>query len=210
MDWLNSFGVKSSSQQTPHKATKRRPTVVKLPGLKRLIANLGDSNHQVRCGAAQVLEQDADPVHLDRFLALVEDEHFEVRLAAIKYVCRLSDPAKAPALVARLAESDSDVRRAAAQALGPVRDPAALEPLVLSLTDEEPSVRHAAAASLEKIDPRWVRTEATKRAVPRLEALRKDPRPWIAAAAEKVLEKIRAAKDNGTEIWRRESGIRTL
>ena len=63
---------------------------------------------------------------------------------------------------------------------------------------------------LEEIDRRWVRTNAAQRAIPQIEALRTDPRPWIAAAAEKVLEKLRAAKDKDTEIWKRESGIRTL
>ena len=81
---------------------------------------------------------------------------------------------------------------------------------MLALTDEEPAVRHAAAAALEEIDPRWVRSDAAQRAIPRLEALRADPQPWIVAAAETVLEKLRAAKDKDTEVWNRESGIRNL
>ena len=182
----------------------------KLPGLKHLVAALDNPDPQVRCAAAQALQQDADPVHLPHFLTLLEDEHFELRLAAIQYLRRISNPATAPALVTHLADSDSDVRQAAAQALGSLRDLAALEPLVLSLTDEEPAVRHAAAAALEEIDPRWVRSDVVQRAIPRLEALREAPQPWIAAAAEKALEKIRAAKYSSTEFWKRESGIRTL
>jgi HEAT repeat protein len=164
----------------------------------------------VRLAAAQVLEQHADPAHLTHFLALLADEHFEVRITAIQFLRRINDPAIAPALVTHLVDSDSDVRRAAALALGTVRNPVVIEPLVLSLTDEESAVRHAAAAALEQIDSRWVRTDAAQRAIPRLEALRGDPRPWIAAAAEKVIHTLGAAKDRDTEVWNRESGIRTL
>jgi len=49
-----------------------------------------------------------------------------------------------------------------------------------------------------------------QRAIPRLEALRADPQPWIAAAAEKALMKIQAANYSSTEFWKRESGIRKL
>jgi hypothetical protein len=95
-------------------------------------------------------------------------------------------------------------------ALGPLRNSAALEPLVLALADQEPAVRRAAVVALEQINRRWVRSEAVQRATPRLEALGKDPQPWIAAAAQKVLEKLLEAKDRDTEFWNRESGIRNL
>jgi HEAT repeat protein len=181
-----------------------------MPGLQRLLTTLGDPNPQVRCTAAQALQQIADPAQLPHFFALLQDEHFEVRLAAIQGLRRFSDPAITSALVAHLVDKDSDVRRAAAQALGSVQDPAALEPLVLLLADEEPAVRHAAAAALEEINPRWVRTDALQRAIPGLEARRRDPQPWIAAAAEKALQKICAAKGSDTQLWNRESGIRNL
>ena len=200
MDWLDSTREEIEIQTAAGK----------LPNLKQLVAALDDPDAQVRCAAAQALQQDGDPVHLPQFLALLEDEHFELRLTAIQYLRRISNPAIAPALVAHLADLDSDVRRAAAQALGSVRDLAALEPLILSLTDEEPAVRHAAAAALEEIDPRWVRHDAVQRAIPRLQALRADPQPWIAAAAEKALQKIQAANYSSTEFWKRESGIRKL
>ena len=175
-----------------------------------LINSLGDPDARARQAAAQVLQQQANPAHLPHFLTLLADEHFEVRLIAIQFLRRIKDPRVVQALVLRLADSDSDVRRAAAAALGMVRSPVALEPLVLSLKDEEPAVRHAAAAALEEIDPRWVRTDAAQSAIPRLEALRGDPRPWIATAAETVLEKLRAANDKDMEVWKRVSGIRTL
>jgi HEAT repeat protein len=183
---------------------------IQIHGLKELVAALDDPDAQVRCAAAQALQERADPAHLPQFLTLLEDEHFGLRLTAIQYLRRISNPAIAQALVAHLADSDSDVRVAAAQALGSVRDLAVLEPLILSLADEEPAVRHAAAAALEEIDPRWVRHDAVQRAIPRLEALRADPQPWIAAAAEKALQKIRAANYSSTEFWKRESGIRKL
>jgi len=170
----------------------------------------GDPAARARRTAGQEVEQQAVPAHLTHFVALLADEDFEVRLKAIQCLRRLGDPVVAQALVARLADSDSDVRLAAALALGAIRNPVALESLVLSLADEEPAVRHAAAAALEQIDPRWVRTEAAQRAMPRLEALRADLRPWIVTAAEKVIEKLRAAKDKDTEVWKRESGIRNL
>jgi HEAT repeat protein len=206
----DSIRLRSGSAQRRRKAIERLTATGKLPGLKLLIASLSDPDAHVRLAAAQVLQQQADPAHLPHFLTLLVDEHFEVRLTAIQFLRRINDPQVVQALVARLADSDSDVRRAAAAALGVVRSPVALEPLVLSLTDEEPAVRHAAAAALEEIDPRWVRTDAAQRAIPRLGALRGDPRPWIATAAETVLEKLRAAKDRDTEVWKRESGIRTL
>jgi HEAT repeat protein len=180
------------------------------PSVTATLLSLGDPDARVRQAAAQVLQQQADPAHLPHFLTLLADEHFEVRLTAIQFLRRINDPLVVQALVLRLADSDSDVRRAAVAALGMVRSPVALEPLVLSLTDEEPAVRQAAAAALEEIDPRWVRTDAAQRAIPRLGALRGDPRPWIAAAAETVLEKLRAANDKDTEVWKRESGFRTL
>lgn len=210
MVWLDSIRLRSGSPRTRRKAIVSLTATGKLPGLKALIARLGDPDPRVRCAAAQVLEQQADPAHVPQFLALLGDEHFEVRLTAIQFLRRINGHVVAEALVARLADTDSDVRRAAAAALGMVRNPVALEPLVLSLTDEEPAVRHAAAAALEEIDPRWVRTDAARRAIPRLEALRGDPRPWVAAAAETVLEKLRAAKGKDTEVWNRESGIRIL
>jgi HEAT repeat protein len=175
-----------------------------------LLDSLGHPEARVRLAAAQALEQEPNPVHLTHFLTLLADEHFEVRLTAIQFLRRLADPAVAKALIPRLSDPDNDVRVAAAQALGTIRNPAALEPLVLSLTDEEAAVRHAAAAALDEIDPRWVRTDAAQRALPRLEALRKDPRPWIAAAAQKVAEALEAAKGKNTEVWKRESGIRKL
>ncbi len=175
-----------------------------------LLDKLADPDANARLAAAQALEQQANPAHLTHFLTLLADDHFEVRLTAIQYLGRLGDPATAQALIARLADPDDDVRRAAAGVLGTIRNPVALEPLVLSLTDEEAAVRHAAAAALEQIEPRWVRTNAAQRALPRLEALRKDPRPWIAAAAEKVIQALRAAKSKDTELWKRESGIRKL
>jgi HEAT repeat protein len=156
-----------------------------------------------------VVEQPV-PAHLSHFLTLLADEDFEVRLKGIQCLRSIGNPAVAQALVGRLADSDSDVRLAAAQALGAIRNPEALEPLVLSLADEERAVRHAAAAALEQIDPRWVRTDAAQRAIPRLEALRGDPRHWIVAAAEKVVEKLAAAKDKDTGVWKRKSGIRNL
>jgi len=210
MDWLRKARGDSGNPPTPPKATGGQIPAVESPGLKRLIVNLTDPSPQVRCAAAQALEQPGDPSFLSCFLNLLEDEHFEVRLVAIKYLRRINDPVVAPALIAHLDDADSDVRQAVAQALGAVRNRTALEPLILSLADEEPAVRHAAAAALEAIDPRWVRTDAARRAVLRLEALRADPRPWIVAAAERVLEKLRSSSDSSTETWKRESGIRTL
>jgi len=210
MAWLNSLLQRTGSRQTLPEATAPGAVGRNVRPQKRLVAALGDADPQVRSVAAQELGQDADPVHLSLFLTLLEDEHFEVRLAAIRYLRRISDPGIVPALIAHLTDGDSDVRRAAAQALGTARHPTAIEPLIVSLTDEEPAVRHAAAAALEEIDPRWVRTSATQSALPRLEALRQAPKPWIAAAAEKALEKIRAAQDSDTEIWKRDSGIRKL
>ena len=202
--------MRSSSRQRGRKAVESLTAAAEVPGRKSLVASLGDPDARVRLAAAQLLEQHADPAHLTYFLTLLADEHFEVRLTAVQFLGRMSNPDLAQALIPRLADSDSDVRRAAARALGAVRNPAAIEPLVLSLTDEEPAVRHAAAAALEEIDPRWVRTGAAQRAIPRLEALRGDSQPWIASAAETVLAKLRAAKDSDTEVWKRESGIRNL
>jgi len=175
MVWLDRIRLRSSSSQTRRKALESLTAAGKLPEPKLLIASLGDLDARVRLAAAQVLQQQADPAHLTHFLTLLADEHFEVRLTAIQFLGRISDPGVAQALVARLADSDSDVRRAAAQALGEIRSPVAIELLVLSLTDAEPAVRHAAAAALEQIDPRWVRTDAAQRAIPRLEALRGEP-----------------------------------
>jgi HEAT repeat protein len=175
-----------------------------------LLESLVDPDARVRLAAALVLEQMADPAHMARFTALLTDESFEVRAIAVQYLGRIRDPGAAPLLVARLADSDSDVRRAAALALGQIRDAVAIEPLVLALTDQEPSVRQAAVAALEQIDRRWIRTKAAQKAVPRLKALRQDPQPWIAAAAQKVLEKFQEAESKDTEFWNRESGIRKL
>jgi len=210
MSWLNSLRPDSGSPQPPREAVESQPADGPRSGLKRLIANLVDADPQVRLSAARMLDQAADPAYLDHFLALLEDENFQVRLTAIQYLRRISDPAVAPALVARLADQDNDVRQSAAQALGSLRHRPALEPLVLALADPEPAVRHAAAAALEDIDPRWVRTDAAQRAIPQLVELCAAPQPWIAAAAEQVLEKLRGAKDSSTETWKRESGIRNL
>ena len=213
MVWLESIRLRSGSPQTRRKAIQRLTAGGRLPRASitaTLLDRLADPDARVRSAAAQALELHADPAHLTHFLSLLADDHFEVRVTAIQFLRRIRDPDIAPALVPRLADPDSDVRRAAALALGAMRNPVALEPLVVLLADEEPAVRHAAAAALEEIDPRWVRTDAAHRATPWLEALRKDPRPWIAAAAEKVLEKLRAAQDADTEMWKRDSGIRTL
>jgi HEAT repeat protein len=175
-----------------------------------LLGSLNDSDSRVRSAAAQALELHADPAHLNHFLALLADAHFEVRVTAIQYLSRICDPSITPALIPLLGDPDSDVRRAAALALGEIRNPAAIKSLVLCLIDEEPAVRHAAAAALEQIDPRWIRTDAAKRAIPQIGALRTDPRPWIASVATKVFDKLKAAEDTDTQRWYRESGIREL
>ena len=181
-----------------------------------LVANtlldcLGDPDARVRLAAAQSLEPLGDPAHRDHFLGLLADQSFEVRVVAIQYLGRIRDPEAAQVLSSCLADSDSDVRLAAAVALGQIRNPVAIESLVLSLADQEPAVRHAAVAALENINLRWVRTADAARAIPRLEALRGDRQlPWVAAAAQKALEKLREAKDRDTDFWNRESGIRNL
>jgi HEAT repeat protein len=164
----------------------------------------------VRLAAAQVLQQHADPAHRKHFLKLLADESFEVRVTTIQFLGHTGDPELAQPLVAHLSDSDSDVRQAAAQALGRLRNPVALEPLVVLLADTEPMVRHSAVAALEQINRRWVRSDAVKRALPRLEALCRDPQPWIAAAAQKAVAKLGEAKGTDTEFWNRESGIRNL
>ncbi len=210
MGWLDSIRLRLSRPETRREAIEELTAARKLAEPKSPVASLDDPDPQVRLAAAQGLAEHADPAHLSFFLTLLEDEHFEVRLTAIQYLGRVGGAAAAQALTGHLADSDSDVRRAAAQALGAIRDPVALEPLILALADEEQAVRHAAAAALEEIDPRWVRTDAARRAIPLLEALRGDPRPWIAAAAETVVERLRTAKDKDTEVWKRESGIGNL
>ena len=211
MVWLDSICLRSGSARSRRKAAIAALGQEPSPEVTAaLLHSLGDPDARVRLAAAQVLEQQADPAHLTCFLTLLADENFEVRLTAIQFLRRINDPAIARALLPLLTDSDSDVRRAAALALGEARNQMALEPLILLLTDEEPAVRHAAAAALEQIDPRWVRTDAAQRVIPRLEALREDPQPWIAAAAETLLEKLRAAQGRDTEIWNRESGIRNL
>lgn len=210
MVWLDSIRLRSRSPQTQRQVIDVAGEDPSPRVTTALLNNLGDPDARVRLAAAEVLAQHADPAHVTCFLTLLGDEDFEVRLTAVQFLGRVGDPDLAQALIPRLADADSDVRRAAALALGAVRNPVALEPLVLSLADEEPAVRHAAAATLERIDPRWVRTDAAQRAIPRLEARRGNPQPWIAAAAESVLEKLQAAKDSDTEFWKRESGIRNL
>jgi len=175
-----------------------------------LLDCLSDPHAGVRQAAAQVLQQNGDPAHRKHFLNLLKDENFEVRIAAIQFLGRFADPELAQPLVAPLTDSDSDVRQAAALALGQVRNPAAIEPLVVLLADTEPAVRHAAVASLEQINRRWVRSDAARRAFPRLEALCRDPQPWIATAAQKAVAILGKAKDTDTEFWNRESGIRHL
>lgn len=175
-----------------------------------LLDSLGDPDARVRLAAAQLLEQHPDPAHRAQFVALLADENFEVRITATQFLGHIRDHDAAQPLVPLLTDSDSDVRRAAAQALGQIHNLAAVEPLVLTLADPEPTVRHAAAAALEEINPRWVRSNAAQRAIPRLEALRKNAQPWIAGAAQKVLEKLREAQDKDTAFWNRESGIRNL
>ena len=175
-----------------------------------LLDCLNDRHAGVRLAAAQVLQHHALPAHRKPFLKLLVDDNFEVRIAAVQFVGRLGDPELAQTLVARLSDPDSDVRQAAAVALGQLRNPVALEPLVLSLADTEPVVRHSAAASLEQINRRWVRSDAVKRALPKLETLCRDPQPWIGAAAQKVVAKLAEAKDVDTDFWYRTSGIRNL
>jgi HEAT repeat protein len=175
-----------------------------------LLDCLSDGHAGVRQAAAQALQQHADPAYCKHFLKLLKDKNFEVRIAAIQFLGRIADRELAQPLAARLADSDSDVRHAAALALGPMRNPVAIEPLVVLLADTEPVVRHAAAASLEQINRRWVRSDAAKRAFPRLEALCRDPQPWVAAAAQKAVAILGKAKDTDTEFWNRESGIRNL
>jgi HEAT repeat protein len=175
-----------------------------------LIDCLSDEHAGVRQAAAQGLQQHADPAYCKHFLKLLKDENFEVRIAAVQFLGRVAARELAEPLVARLSDPDSDVRQAAALALGQVRDPVAIEPLVVLLADTEPAVRHAAVASLEQINRRWVRSDAAQRAFPRLEALCRDPQPWIAAAAQKAVAILGKAKDTDTEFWNRKSGIRTL
>lgn len=183
------------------------PSLAPISPLPPQMSGLTDPDWRARLAAAQALEERADPAHVTQFLALLADEHFEVRLTAIQFLRRFPQPVVAQALIQRLADPDNDVRRAAALALGAIRDVAALEPLVLSLTDEEPAVRQSVAAALEEIDRRWIRSEAAQRAVPRLELMLKDQRPWIASAAQTVLDKLKAAKDKDTEIWKNEAGF---
>ena len=179
-------------------------------GTQTLLDNLGDSDPEVRLAAVQVLEQHPDPAHRDYLMALLTDANYEVRIKAVQILGQIRDADAAQPLVALLADPDNDVRRAAAQALGQLRNPLALEPLVLALADQEPAVRHAAAASLEEINPRWVRSSAARSAIPELEALCNNEQAWVAAAAQKVLEKLREAQGKDTELWNRESGIRKL
>jgi len=175
-----------------------------------LLDCLSDRHDGVRVAAAQALQQNADPAHRKHFLKLLADENFEIRIAAVQFLGRIADPDLAQPLVASLTDPDSDVRHAAALALGQLRNPVAIEPLVILLADTEPVVRHAAVASLEQLNRRWVRSDAARRAFPRLEKLCKHPQPWIAAAAQKAVAVLGKAKDADTEFWSRESGIRNL
>ena len=175
-----------------------------------LLECLSDRHDGVRLAAAQVLLQNADAAHRKHFLNLLADQNFEIRIAAVQFLGRIADPDLAQPLVARLADSDSDVRHAAAIAVGELRNPVAIEPLVVLLADAEPVVRRAAVASLEQINRRWIRSDAARKAFPRLKALCKDPQPWIAAAAQKAVAILGEAKGTDTEFWNRQSGIRNL
>ena len=106
-------------------------------------------------------------------------------------------------IVAFCRDSAPTVRLAAIIALGQDPDPLVTATLLDSLGDPDNDVRRAAALALGAmcnpvaLEPLVLSLADEEAAVRR-------------AAADRVLEKLRAAQDADTEIWKRDSGIRSL
>ncbi len=69
-------------------------------------------------------------------------------------------------LIKKLEDKNPETRVNAAQALGRVGDRRAVDSLTKALRDKDSDVREAAAWALEKIEPKWHKTEAAKEQVP--------------------------------------------
>jgi HEAT repeat protein len=146
---------------------------------------------RVRLAAAQALANQGDPADKSFFLELLRDTSFEVRLIAVQFLASFPDPQNTPALLSMLSDYDADVRHAAAKALGMLRSRDAIERLVVGLGDEDRLVRQAAEASLDQIDPDWAHSACAQRAISVLEATQHDCQPWVRAAINQVLARIR-------------------
>lgn len=83
-------------------------------------------------------------------------------------------------------------------AFGNIKDNRAIEPLMAAFSkDEDSYVREAAAMALNKIDPNWEKSKATKRSVPDFIARLKD-KQWVVRklAAEALFWQNRRSPGN--------------
>jgi len=86
--------------------------------------------------------------------------------------------------------TDPNVRLQTVAQLTKIGGVVAISSLVLLLTDGDEAVRDAARKSLDQLDPQWPKTDAAKRAVPRLEAALNDENYWVGLAATTALKLI--------------------
>ena len=82
MVWLESIRLRSGSPQTRRKAIESLTAAGKLPGLKLLIASLGDPDPQVRCAAAKALGTINEEFSVAARVAALADVSSEVRATA--------------------------------------------------------------------------------------------------------------------------------
>lgn len=100
------------------------------------------------------------------------DEIGAVRSNAAKALGEIGDARAVEPLMRHLSYESCEVVIPAIEALGKIRYGVAIEPIINALVDECAGVRGEAAKALQKIDPKWVNSQAAKEAVlPLLEAL---------------------------------------
>lgn len=156
-----------------------------------LLATLKAELPQMRAIAVEALGKTGDEKYLSMLLPLLKDPNFEVRLSVITALGRIKSPDSLAPIVSMLKDADTDVRKCAVESLGRLGDARAVESLVPMLIDYESIVRHATANALQIIDWNWQTSDATKRAIPFLEASLKHEEYWVRDAAAKTLHRIR-------------------
>ncbi len=158
--------------------------------LESVMPALKDEDRHVRATAAEALGRLGGVGAVDPLQNALRDDWWDVRASAAEALGRIGDSRAVSALVSTLSDPDHDVRRCAVEALGRLGQPGVIEPLVLMLKDEHASVRAVVPAVLLRVDPGWERSEAARRALPKLKAALGHSEYWVRQAAAQAIRRI--------------------
>jgi HEAT repeat protein len=116
-----------------------------------LIANLKDSDYDVRWDAAEALVNISDEKAVDALIIALKDSDYDIRWNAAEALINIGNEKAVDTLIIALKDSDSDVRSTAAVALGNIGSEKAVNALIIALKDSDSDVRSTAAEALSYI-----------------------------------------------------------